>query len=81
MHFFMITAMQCVIYYSAAGIFHTATQVWTVEVFRINYSCNQYAHIDNITLKVFSPPNTHQRSKAHFLVITHGGEGQMQLVR
>lgn len=43
-----------------------------VEVFSSNYSCDQYTHIDNITLKVFFP-SIHQRSKAHFLVITHRG--------
>lgn len=48
------------------------THLWTVEVFSSNYSCDQYTHIDNITLKVFFP-NIHQRSKAHFLVITHRG--------
>lgn len=51
-----------------------ATHVQALEVFSSNYSCDQYTHIDNITPKVFFPdPNTHQRSKAHFLVITHGG--------
>lgn len=52
---------------------------WTVEVFSSNYSCDQYSHIDNITLKVFFS-NTHQRSKAHFLVITHRGENAIREV-
>lgn len=59
-----------------------ATHVRALEVFSSNYSCDQYTHIDNITLKVFFPnPNTHQRSKAHFLVITHGGSAPMQFTR
>lgn len=45
--------------------------LWIVKVFSGNCTCNQYTHSDNITLKVFS--NINQRSKAHFLVITHWG--------
>ena len=67
----MLSAFCVVIYYVAAN--SKTTHRRTAEVFSSNYSCDQYAHIDNITLKVLFS-NIHQRSKAHFLVITHRGD-------
>lgn len=79
----LLPALPAVIYYRAAGIFQTVKpptsgrwRYLAVITVVIN------THILTILLLKFFPyPNTHQRSKAHFLVITHGGVAPMQFTR
>lgn len=80
----LLPALPAVIYYTASGIFQTAKpptfgrwRYLAVITVVIN------THILTILLlKFFSTnPNTHQRSKAHFLVITHGGVAPTQSER
>lgn len=70
----VMLSVSCVlIYYVAADIFHTVKPPTSgLSRYLVVITIDQYAHIDNITLKVFFP-DMHQRSKACFLVITHRG--------
>lgn len=60
-----------------------ATHVRALEVFSSNYSCDQYTHIDNITLKVFSPqPQYTSKVKGSFARnYSCGAGGSMRFTR
>ena len=69
----MLSVFSLVIYYNAADIFQTVkTPTFELSRYLAVITIVINTHIDNITLKVLFS-NIHQRSKAHFLVITHRG--------